>query len=72
MSRGAIISSRCAGGGGGGGGNGNDGAVGFFGFTAMAGNFTGTGAFADFGAFVFVAGFFAVFFTAFAFATGAR
>lgn len=57
MSRGASISSRCAGGGGGGGGNGIDGLLARFGFTATAGSFFGGGGGAGAGAFfAFAAG----------------
>lgn len=77
MSRGASISSRCAGGGGGGGGSGSDGADGFCGFTATVGAFAGLAAlaallgFACFVGFVSFVGCFLVL-TAFAFATRAR
>ena len=64
MSRGAISSSRCAGGGGGGGGNGSDGAVGFGGFAGLVASFLGARVLA------FAGVFFAL--TAFAFATDAR
>src|SRR5688572_24084928 len=64
MSRWAISSSRCAGGGGGAGGKGSDGALGRFGLTATCGSLGRGGAsgcagrFASFGALIAPAAFF--------------